>query len=38
MFVETFDDIDTAEEVTIAHIGEALAAFIAIEFDQMILL
>ena len=32
MFVETFDDIDTAEEVTIAHIGEALAAFIAIEF------
>ena len=32
MFVETFDDVDTAEEVTIAHIGEALAAFIAIEF------
>ena len=32
MFVETFDEIDTAEEVTIAHIGEALAAFIAIEF------
>ncbi|CAI8235036.1 MAG: Cytochrome c551 peroxidase [SAR116 cluster bacterium] len=32
MFVETFDDIDTTEEVTIAHIGEALAAFIAIEF------
>ena len=32
MFVETFDDIDTAKEVTIAHIGEALAAFIAIEF------
>ena len=32
MFVETFDDIDTAEEVTIAHVGEALAAFIAIEF------
>ncbi|MBU74651.1 MAG: methylamine utilization protein MauG [Rhodospirillaceae bacterium] len=32
MFVETFDDIDKAEDVTIAHIGEALAAFIAIEF------
>ena len=32
MFVATFDDLDAAEDVTIAHIGEALAAFIAIEF------
>ena len=32
MFVAAFDDLDAAEDVTIAHIGEALAAFIAIEF------
>ena len=32
MFVETFDTVDSPEDVTIAHIGEALAAFIALEF------
>ena len=32
MFVETFDDVDSAADVTISHIGEALAAFIALEF------
>jgi cytochrome c peroxidase len=32
MLVAAFDDLDAAEDVTIAHIGEALAAFIAIEF------
>lgn len=32
MFVETFDNIDSPEDVTISHIGEALAAFIALEF------
>ena len=32
MFVETFDDVDEPSEVTISHIGEALAAFIALEF------
>ena len=31
-FVETFDDVDSAADVTISHIGEALAAFIALEF------
>ena len=32
MFVETFDSVDSPEDVTISHIGEALAAFIALEF------
>jgi cytochrome c peroxidase len=32
MFVETFDTVDRPEDVTISHIGEALAAFIALEF------
>ena len=32
MFVETFDGVDSPEDVTISHIGEALAAFIALEF------
>ena len=32
MFVETFDDVDSAADVSISHIGEALAAFIALEF------
>ena len=34
MFVDVFEDVDTAEQVTIAHIGEALAAFIALEFES----
>ena len=34
MFVETFDTVDSPEDVTISHIGEALAAFIAIEFQS----
>ena len=34
MFVQVFDDVETAEQVTIAHIGEALAAFIALEFES----
>ena len=32
MFVDTFDTVDRPEDVTISHIGEALAAFIALEF------
>lgn len=34
MFVDTFDGVDRPEDVTIAHIGEALAAFIALEFKS----
>tara|TARA_Y100001954_G_scaffold221242_1_gene257212 strand:+ start:1540 stop:2946 length:1407 start_codon:yes stop_codon:yes gene_type:complete len=34
MFVEVFDNIDKAEEVTIAQIGEALAAYIALDFES----
>lgn len=34
MFVETFDNVNSAEDVTISHIGEALAAFIALEFKS----
>ena len=34
MFSDVFEDVDTAEQVTIAHIGEALAAFIALEFES----
>ena len=34
MFVQIFDDVDSADQVTIAHIGEALAAFIALEFES----
>ncbi len=34
LFVEVFDDLDRPEDITIAHIGEALAAFIAIEFKS----
>lgn len=34
LFVKVFDDVDSAEQVTIAHIGEALAAFIALEFES----
>ena len=34
MFIDVFEDVDTAEQVTIAHIGEALAAFIALEFES----
>ena len=34
MFVEVFDNIDKAEDVTIAEIGEALAAYIALEFES----
>ncbi len=34
LFVETFDDVDAPEQITIAHIGEALAAFIALEFKS----
>ena len=34
MFADVFEDVDTAEQVTIAHIGEALAAFIALEFES----
>jgi len=34
MFVDTFDTVDRPEDVTIAHIGEALAAFIALEFKS----
>ena len=33
-FVRVFDDVNKAEDVTIAHIGEALAAFIALEFKS----
>ena len=33
-FVAVFDDLDRPEDITIAHIGEALAAFIAIEFKS----
>ena len=32
LFIDAFHDVDSASDVTIAHIGEALAAFIAIEF------
>ena len=32
MFVDAFDSVDNPEDVTISHIGEALAAFIALEF------
>ena len=38
MFSDVFEDVDTAEQVTIAHIGEALAAFIALEFGHETLL
>ena len=34
MFTDVFEDVATAEQVTIAHIGEALAAFIALEFES----
>jgi len=34
MFVDVFADVNRAEEVTIAHIGEALAAYIALEFES----
>lgn len=34
MFVQTFDDVKTPQDVTIAHIGESLAAFIALEFKS----
>ena len=34
MFVEVFDNIDKAEDVTIAEIGEALAAYIALDFES----
>ena len=34
MFVEAFDNIDKAEDVTIAQIGEALAAYIALDFES----
>jgi len=34
LFIETFDDVDAPEQITIAHIGEALAAFIALEFKS----
>ena len=34
MFTDVFEDVSTAEQVTIAHIGEALAAFIALEFES----
>ena len=33
-FVAVFNDLDRPEDITIAHIGEALAAFIAIEFKS----
>lgn len=33
-FVDAFDDLDKPEDITIAHIGEALAAFIALEFKS----
>jgi len=32
MFAHAFDDVEEASDITIAHIGESLAAFIAIEF------
>ena len=35
MFTDVFEDVSTAEQVTIAHIGEALAAFIALEFESL---
>lgn len=34
MFTDVFEDVATAEQVTIAHVGEALAAFIALEFES----
>ena len=34
LFVDVYDDVDKPEEVSIAHIGEALAAFIALEFKS----
>ena len=34
LFVASFDSVESADEVTIAHVGEALAAFIAIEFKS----
>ena len=34
MFVEVFDNINKAEDVTIAEIGEALAAYIALDFES----
>ena len=34
LFVASFDTVENADEVTIAHVGEALAAFIAIEFKS----
>ena len=34
MFVEVFDNIEKAEDVTIAEIGEALAAYIALDFES----
>ncbi len=33
-FVDVYDDVDKPEDVSIAHIGEALAAFIALEFKS----
>ena len=36
MFVEVFDNIDKAEDVTIAEIGEALAAYIALDLNPEI--
>ena len=34
MFTDVFEDVTSVEQVTIAHIGEALAAFIALEFES----
>ncbi len=34
MFSDVFEDVNTADEVSISHIGEALAAFIALEFES----
>lgn len=34
MFVNVFPDVHRPEDVTIAHIGEALAAYIALDFES----
>ena len=34
MFVDVFETVGKAEDVTIAHIGESLAAYIALDFQS----
>ena len=34
MFVDVFETVEKAEDVTIAHIGESLAAYIALDFES----